>query len=162
MSAPRVVIEVASADLPYPHAVPHCKQCTCATGYLARYIKRNGQVCIRWVCGWCEGYTTGQDLPLEVLRAHVPAGTLVDTTLAAAELRDQLPLRKDNTAIPQTHPECLVCGDDAHHEHHWAPRSIFPEWPYGLTVSLCVAHHREWHDRMRAHGLRWPHELEAA
>lgn len=57
-------------------------------------------------------------------------------------------------------PPCAICGHNSHEYHHWAPRSIFPDWP-DAGVYLCTSHHREWHERMRAHGLRWPHELAA-
>jgi hypothetical protein len=56
-------------------------------------------------------------------------------------------------------PRCVVCGDENVEAHHWAPRAIFPEWSWDLIVDLCPTHHREWHDAMRVHGLRWPHEL---
>lgn len=55
---------------------------------------------------------------------------------------------------------CVVCGNTDTEQHHWAPQALFPEpdW-WVLTVALCTEHHHEWHRRMRAHGLRWPHEL---
>lgn len=143
MTTPSKVIELASADLPPPHARPYCKQCTHEHGYLARYIKTNGRVCIRWVCAWCEGYTTSQDLPATVL----PRGTTVD----------ELPLRIDQR--PDDGPLCVVCDSRDVEYHHWAPTSIFPEWAHVPGIYLCPPHHTEWHDRLRLHGLRWPHEL---
>lgn len=57
-------------------------------------------------------------------------------------------------------PPCQVCGKTGPtHRHHWAPTSIFPDWPWENLVFLCEEHHNEWHNRMRAHGLRWPHKL---
>lgn len=56
---------------------------------------------------------------------------------------------------------CVICGsDESIEQHHWAPSAIFPEADWWVqTVPLCPDHHHEWHDRMREHGLRWPHEL---
>lgn len=69
-------------------------------------------------------------------------------------------LRVDRTTDPEyALPDCLVCGMPSGEWHHWAPRAIFPDWP-DCGVYLCTAHHREWHAVMRAHGLRYPHELK--
>lgn len=147
MSEPFKLVEIACADLPAPHAREHCRQCSYPTGYLARYIHRNGTVALRWVCDWCEDYKTTSDLP-RALVLNI----------------DELPIRADNrlTYGPVDLPACMVCGEDAEHAHHWAPQAIFPDWPYELVVPLCVTHHNEWHARMRTHGLRWPHELTDA
>lgn len=143
-----VVVNILCTALPAPHKRDCCRNGCGEPGYLARYIHINGVVAIRWVCEWCDGYKTSGDLPRTVL----PRGVDVDL----------LPLIADNSVTPSDLPACVVCGDDAEHQHHWAPQAIFPEWPYGLTASLCVLHHDEWHQRMRAHGLRWPHELGEA
>jgi hypothetical protein len=43
------------------------------------------------------------------------------------------------------------CDREAVEDHHFAPRAVFgdeaDEWPRAL---LCVGHHSEWHERMRA------------
>lgn len=150
MAEPSTIITLACADLPPPHAREHCQQCSYETGYLARQIHVNGKEALRWVCDWCHDFQTASALPFSLLPEGV---TLSD-----------LPLRQDNrvTYGPVELPACVVCGDDAEHSHHWAPQSIFPDWPYALVVPLCVSHHDEWHARMRAHGLRWPHELARA
>lgn len=132
---------------------PHkgCRKCDAVDGYLARYIKLNGAASIRWVCGWCEDYSTCSDLPTTIL----PAG------ITAADL----PVRRDrrDERIPS---ECVVCGSEGTEFHHWAPVAIFPDWPVRVAewrddvgAFLCAEHHHEWHSRMRACGLRWPHEL---
>lgn len=128
-------------------ASPGCEKCGAADGYLARYIQINGEARVRWVCGWCEGYGTRGDVPLRVL-----AKLGLDIT--------DLPLRKDNRQERRDLPQCIVCGEDGTEQHHWAPRAIFIDWPWHLTVPMCVEHHREWHSRMREYGLRWPHEIE--
>lgn len=133
--------------LPGPHARDCCRNGCGELGYLARYIHTNGTTAIRWVCDWCEDFKTAGDLPHGIL--------------GGVSLGD-LPLRQDNSLEPRNLPPCVVCGDEAWHNHHWAPRSIFPEWPDGLTVNLCIPHHDEWHKTMREHGLRWPHELVPA
>jgi hypothetical protein len=146
-SEPRRILPIKSSALPGTHAVPHCKRCTCEDGYLARYIKRNGSVALRWVCDWCECYTTAGDLPHSLL-GPFPI--------------NELPLRVDREESPEyAIPDCAVCGMPSGEWHHWAPRSIFPDWP-DCGLYLCTVHHREWHDRMRAHGLRYPHEIQDA
>lgn len=148
MPEPSTVITLAATALPETHRAGHCRACTNATGYLARYIHSNGTIAIRWVCDWCEDFKTAQDLPRTIL----PAGVTVD----------QLPLRASNYDPDRERLRCDVCEQPADEMHHWAPVAIFHDWPYELVVPLCFAHHREWHQRMRQHGLRWPHELEDA
>lgn len=143
MSAPRIIVEL-SADQLGAHSIDGCRQCSNQTGYLARYIHTNGTVGLRWVCTWCEDYRSTPDLP------HALLG---DTPL------DRIPIRLDNSDTPTVFPDCAICGEPAAEYHHWAPRSIFPDWP-DQGIHLCKAHHDEWHKRMRTHGLRWPHELE--
>lgn len=141
------IISVKVTDLPDPHTKTGCKLCGHTRGYLARYIKSNGNVAVRWICDRCEDYRTAGDLPHTILPRGVAAGAL--------------PLRLDHSGAPPDLPDCARCGLRADEFHHWAPSSIFPDWP-DLGVYLCFACHREWHDRMRAHGLRWPHELNTA
>jgi hypothetical protein len=142
-SQPFRILEIKSSALPGTHAKPGCRKCAGEDGYLARYIKINGNVALRWICDWCEDYYTSGDLP------HTLLG---DFPIA------ELPLRVDRSN-DDTYalPECEVCGNPSGEYHHWAPRSIFPDWPEA-GVYLCKPHHDEWHARMRAHGLRWPHE----
>lgn len=141
------IIEVDARALPGANAHDHCRKCECETGYLARYIQSNGATGIRWVCNWCEDYGTAGDLPRSIL--------------GAVALQD-LPVRVDHSDEPSQWPDCDVCGQPAHEFHHWAPRAIFPGWPVHLGVPLCKPHHDEWHQTMRAHGLRYPHELTDA
>lgn len=138
------IIAVKASSLPGVHAADGCRRCSGETGYLARYVKINGAVAIRWVCDWCEDYYTAGDLPRAIL-GNVPL--------------ERIPLRVDNSHHTYDREPCAVCGLPSDEWHHWAPRAIFPEWP-DMGVYLCAAHHREWHGRMRCHGLRWPHELE--
>lgn len=144
MSQPSRILPMKASELPGTHAAEHCRKCDCEDGYLAQYIKVNGNVALRWVCDWCEDYYTSGDLPHSVLGAF-PI--------------DSLPVRINRTAYDTDRPECRVCGLPSGEWHHWAPRSIFPDWP-DTGDYLCTAHHREWHDTMRAHGLRYPHELQ--
>ena len=146
MSEPSRLIDIACSALPGANARPHCAQCSHEMGYLGRYIKTNGVVAIRWVCSWCENYTTAGDLPRTIL----PVGIQVD----------ELPLRLDNRADDS--PLCVVCDSVEVEYHHWAPTAIFPDWGDVPGTYLCRRHHREWHDRMRAHGLRYPYELARA
>lgn len=143
-NASTIITITASALLP-PHTRDGCRKCQCEHGYLARYIKSSGATAIRWVCEWCEDYGTAGDLPRSVL-GTVPLA--------------MLPLRV-NRVEEERHPECVVCGTTAVEYHHWAPRAIFTDWP-DVGVYLCQHHHTDWHTRMRAHGLRWPHELPDA
>lgn len=144
MSDPRIIVALRADELPPSHAAEHCRQCSCATGYIARYIHSNGVVGLRWVCDWCEDYRTTSDLP---------------TSVAGDVPLDRLPLRLDNSGTEALIPDCAVCGQPAAEFHHWAPRAIFSDWPEALGAYLCLEHHGQWHDRMRAHGLRWPGEL---
>lgn len=140
----RRILDIKASELPGTHAAAGCRKCSCEDGYFGRYIQRNHKVALRWVCGWCEDYGTSGDLPLSLLG---------DFPL------NELPLRVDHS--PQYDPpECQVCQQPADEYHHWAPTSVFPDWPYNLGIYLCTDHHREWHDRMRAHGFRYPHELQ--
>lgn len=135
--------------LPAPHTREHCRKCECRVGYLARYIHQNGVVALRWVCEWCEDFKTAPDLPHALLEAHRVA-------------LDELPLRQSNYDPDLDRTPCVVCDEPSDEMHHWAPTILFPQWPYHLVVALCATHHREWHDTMRSHGLRWPHELVEA
>lgn len=146
MSEPSKIITLACTELPKGNARARCVKCESTTGYLGRYIKANGYVAIRWVCDWCEGYTTAGDLPYTVL----PDGVHVD----------ELPLRIDNRG--DNSPLCAVCDSRGVEYHHWAPFSIFPDWGHVPGVYLCPMHHQEWHHRLHAHGLRYPHELASA
>lgn len=167
MSNPYTIIALTASDLPWLYGRPRatkCRRCSCETGYLARYIKVNGAVSIRWVCDWCEDYSTASDLPKSVLANH-------------GVTPSELPIRRDRRDEYVAN-ECVVCRQDAVEFHHWAPRAIFPHWNREtvywedgnvvayedwdtdlLGVWLCLDHHHEWHARMRAHGLRWPHEI---
>lgn len=145
LSTPRTILPIRASELPPPHAAPCCRRCTNENGYLARYIKINKAEALRWVCDNCEDYKTAGDLPRTIL----------------GDMRlETLPLRVDRSQEASDWPECEVCGQSAASFHHWAPRSIFPDWPWTLGNYLCQAHHDEWHERMHAHGLRWPHELK--
>ncbi len=130
-----------------------CRKCGHPTGYLARYNQANSHTAVRWVCANCDDYYTKGDLPHEFVFRFV------------ARI-DDLPIRidrRDPNYRPPPVPPCIVCGEDGRHNHHWAPRAIFPDWPDGedFTVQLCEGCHTELHKRLRAHGLRWPHELLA-
>lgn len=142
MSAPFVIVDVFSYDLPEPHRRDGCAKCESYDGYLARIVKVNGSVGLRWICSHCETPGT-TDLPHALLTSY---GVALST----------LPKHSDYRC--DEGPWCLVCEADNVEFHHWAPRAIFPDWP-DLGVYLCFAHHAEWHDRLRAHGLRWPHEI---
>lgn len=141
------IVDLRATQLPGPNARDRCRKCPSAVGYLARYIQANGHVAIRWVCRRCEDYGTAGDLPRDLLAAH-GIGLY------------ELPIRV-NHYDPDYGDECCLCGRKPAEWHHWAPVAIFPDWPWNLGVYLCADHHREWHDRMRANGLRWPHEAAA-
>lgn len=140
---------IRCTDLPEPHRRDRCRRCPSVDGYLAQYIQRNEAIGVRWVCDNCEDYGTAPDLPRSIL--------------GALDVR-ALPIRVDNRGQldPRELRQCGVCEswELEIHFHHWAPRSIFPDWPYELGVDLCRRCHDEWHLRMRAHGLRWPHEIK--
>lgn len=146
MSEPYRIIELFAHELPGVHRREACGKCRSVGGYLARVIKVNGSVGLRWVCAYCEFADTASDLPHSLLLEH-------NVTL------DELPKRADYRE--DTTVYCAVCDAPAVEWHHWAPRAIFTDWP-DLGVYLCPSHHEEWHERMRAHGLRWPHELDTA
>lgn len=142
------VVLLDATDLPPSHAKPGCRLCGHRQGYLGRIVKSHGATAIRWVCDRCEDYRTAGDLPKTIL----PDGTEVS----------ELPLRLDHSDDDRGLPPCAVCDQPSEEFHHWAPVAIFTDWPGTVGVYLCTPHHREWHDRMRAHGLRWPHEQAAA
>lgn len=144
-SEPRTVLPIKASALPGVHTAEGCRKCSCEDGYLAQYIKVNGQISLRWVCDWCEDYATAGDLPRAML-----GDFKIET----------LPLRVDHSQEDNLWPECEQCGAPAVTFHHWAPRSLFPDWPTGLGAYLCQRHHDEWHDVTRTHGLRYPHEMQ--
>ena len=141
------IIPYWADELPPPHNTSGCHLCGCQTGYLARFVKSNGSIAIRWVCDNCEDYRTTGDIPHAFLD-----GLSLDEIPLRADF--SAPADGDQLALVQL---CAVCGQEADEYHHWAPQAIFPDWNVGAY--LCRKHHREWHDTMRAHGLRWPGEL---
>lgn len=147
MSAESIIVARKASELPPPHTATGCRMCGHQRGYLARFIKSNASVGIRWVCDRCEDYRTAGDLAHSYI-APIPV--------------DRLPLRVDHSIDPPDMPDCARCGLRSDEFHHWAPSAIFPDWSGMLGAYLCTACHREWHERMRAHGLRWPHELTDA
>lgn len=126
------IIEIRACDLPAPYTRDECAKCSATDGYLGRYIRSNHSVAVRWVCNWCEDCTTSTDIPHAFLQRF---GVTIN----------DIPKVRDNSINPSD---------------HWAPASIFPDWPDQVVI-MCTPHHREWHARMRAHGLRWPHEIAA-
>ncbi len=144
-----IFIDMRASDLPGLHAVPYCPACPamCTIGYLGRHIKSDGSTAIRWVCDHCE-----QPLP-----GDLPRRLIGDTPLDKIPLRLREPKREDELDWPG----CVVCARPSFEFHHWAPRSIFSDWPEYIGAHLCKPHHDEWHRRMREHGLRWPGEIAA-
>lgn len=137
---------------------PGCRKCRREEGHLARYLQARGATGLRWVCDHCGDYGTFSDLPRSLLRE-------LDLVL------DHLPVCCDNRSAPDFSRGCCICGRHPSEENHWAPVAIFPDWEERarnvgdfslITVPLSIACHREWHDRLRDHGLLWPHEIEAA
>jgi hypothetical protein len=145
-----VFIDIRAADLPAPHAVPYRPACPAmaTAGYIGRYVKSDSTTSLRWVCDHCGTYLPGD----------LPRALIGDTPIELLPIADRRPLREDDDAWPS----CVVCEQPGFEFHHWAPRSLFPDWPEHIGAPLCKPHHDEWHERLRAHGLRWPHELEAA
>lgn len=148
LTRPKRLIPLWAEELPAPHKTASCRLCGQETGYLARFIKSNGAIALRWVCDNCEDYRTTSDLPHSLL-GDIP----IDEIPLRADFSEQA----DSDQMRLIQP-CAVCPNDADEYHHWAPQAIFPDWP-SVGVYLCEKHHREWHDRLRAHGLRWPSEL---
>lgn len=140
------IIPLRADELPGDHARPCCRRCQAPDGYLVRYINSKGRSSLRWACNWCHDVYTSLDLPYDLLGPQPNLNALPPINRS----------REDNGI-----PPCEVCDDQATEWHHWAPESIFPEWP-DVPVPVCTEHHRDWHERMRAHGLRWPHELEGS
>ena len=141
------MISVWAGSVPSSRVVSGCRKCSNADGCLAQYIKANGSVGLRWQCSLCGDFKTFADIPHSFLEAF------------GIRLAD-LPICED---VSTTSDPCVICGESGTEWHHWAPSSIFSALPAWSDVGayLCVAHHREWHDVMRAHGLRFPHELAA-
>jgi hypothetical protein len=66
------------------------------------------------------------------------------------------------SALPgvHAHDACPGCGNP----YGYLGRYLKADGSVGIRwvcehCGKCTACHREWHARMRAHGLRWPHEL---
>lgn len=146
----RLILDRKATDLPAPHTATGCRYCGHRNGYLGHIVKHNGSLGLRWVCGRCEKLSP-TDLPHKYVDP-IPVW--------------ELPKMYDRSDQPSLMPGCAVCDRQAEEWHHWAPTAIFPDWDYHdwrlSTVPLCGPHHREWHDRMRALGLRWPHEAQGA
>jgi hypothetical protein len=49
---------------------------------------------------------------------------------------------------------CEHCGVAGVETHHWAPRSLFPDYNAWPTAQLCTDCHALWHDVMRAGSAR--------
>jgi len=129
--------------LPYPHAREACKRCGNQTGYLAKLITTRNRVELRLCCEVCEKTDSTLNLPRE------PFG-----------ITDLGVLPTINQAKFDYPGNCWICDEQADDWNHWAPRAIFPDWPDSHSLPMCVECHEEWHRRLRAHGLRYPHELE--
>ncbi len=141
---PPVDNKVRLDHLPCPHTSPGCRRCGCEVGTLGRYIQVNGRIAARWVCDRCGDYGSTGDIAGRVTASF-------GYTVA------ELPVCVDRSGEYVERDACW-CGSPGMEDHHWAPKALFPDWPWHLTIPLCVDHHREWHDRMRQHGLRWPYE----
>lgn len=76
------------------------------------------------------------------------AGCWVDNSTVESRLTPE-----QAALLPRVNPvftqRCVVCGDRATENHHWAPRGIFgkecEKWPQDW---LCKRHHDEWHQRV--------------
>lgn len=102
-------------------------------------ICANGVTQVKMRCGYC-GAKSGA-LPYKVI--HAWGLVQADCTWRVEH-------------EPYEHQPCIVlnCGLKPTEQHHFAPRNTFGAdadlWP---VLPLCVAHHREWHQRMD--GYRW-------
>jgi hypothetical protein len=147
VSAAEHVISIWAGSVPSSNDASACRKCAAVEGHLARYIKASGAVGIRWQCSSCGDFGTYGDIRHTFLAQF------------GAALED-LPVCVDG----RSDTPCVICGEMGTEWHHWAPSSIFaatvPAWS-DVGAYLCVTHHREWHDVMRAHGLRYPHEMAA-
>lgn len=139
----RVILWAGSVRSPRPATA--CRKCGHEQGSLVRYIYTNGTVALRWECTSCKDYGTFQDIPHSFLDGFGVA-------------LEDVPVCFDASSNGEP---CVVCALRSTEFHHWAPTSIFPpEWSH-IGGYLCRAHHIEWHNTMREHGLRYPHELAA-
>lgn len=96
-------------------------------------IAGNGAYQVRPWCEPCGRWATGS-VPLDVLRSR---GFLPQDLQIVADYRGIV-------------GRCAHrgCDREAVEDHHFAPRSVFPDaddWPMAL---LCREHHTEWHRRM--------------
>lgn len=132
-----------------------CRKCSLLGGTLQQYIHEDGRYSIRWVCAACGDYSTSMGIAFELARPFLPC-----RPYHLRICRDNRENRVGAMRVLNQN-RCLICGQPFSELHHWAPRSIFPDWPENIVAPLCPSHHSEWHTRMRAHGLRWPSELEA-
>lgn len=142
------MITIWIGSVPSSKTLTRCRACPETQGHLVRYVKTNGSVGLRWQCSGCGDFKTFGDIRHSFLETF------------GARLSD-LPICEDGSTASAP---CVICGEIGTEWHHWAPSSIFSALPAWSDVGayLCVTHHREWHDVMRAHGLRFPHELAAA
>lgn len=131
--------------------------CLLTGGILAQYIHEDGRRGLRWVCGTCRDHSATMGLPQTLLH---PWRVSVDELPVCQDNRE----KRSGANVVLNQSRCLVCREPYSEHHHWAPRAIFDPQGHGLwdfVVPLCKQHHDEWHDTMRQHGLRYPHELEA-
>lgn len=119
-----------------------CHRCKRVTQQeVMKRINANGSEAFGWWCFSCEFFPKWQ--PTTDGRQWVSKDELIN---AGADLE----------AIPVvdmvTSERCSVrgCGSRCAENHHWAPKEHFGDeaerWPQD---PLCVAHHQEWHRRMR-------------
>jgi hypothetical protein len=79
--------------LPPGHARPRCKECGHETGYLVRYVMRDGRPSLRIACEWCEKVSTTMALPRKMLGKNGDLSSLPTI---------------DNSQAPEL-PDCTVC-----------------------------------------------------
>ena len=137
------IIPLRADELPGAFARPACSTCGFEEGYLVRYVNSKNRSSLRWCCDHCGKVYTSLDLPYDLLG---PKPNL-----------NELPVI-NRSEVDNGIPPCEICDGIADEWHHWAPVAIFPDWP-DESVPLCHVHHDAWHERMRAHGLKWPHEI---
>ena len=71
-----------------------------------------------------------------------------DTVITRGVDPDTLPVHTPEWKSGDHLTYCVRCGKEGAQNHHFAPRSLFPdadEWPQGY---LCEKHHTQWHNAL--------------
>lgn len=121
---------------------PICAHCGSIRTKLRKQITSSGAIQVAWICTECHRWA---ELPHrwishDFINAEFKKGQRTENSTI-----DSIPTIKDSSNMNP----CIICGAPGE-EHHWAPQAyksdFGKEWMSWPTSSLCLEHHRQWHN----------------